>query len=134
MVQRKRILFLASWYPSRENEALGNFVQRHAEVANKVADVTVMYAVSSFKNNSIEFERKSINGVDTLIIFYPKVKSKLPLIKQYLSKRKYLNVLKKGLDYLKVDFDLVHLNEAFPAGLFALYSKKRRWSFQCLII
>ena len=125
-MQRKRILFLASWYPSRENEALGNFVQRHAEVANKVADVTVMYAVSSFKNNSIEFERKSINGVDTLIIFYPKVKSKLPLIKQYLSKRKYLNVLKKGLDYLKVDFDLVHLNEAFPAGLFALYLKNKK--------
>lgn len=126
MVQKKRILFLASWYPSRENEALGNFVQRHAEVANQVADVTVLYAVSSFKSNSIEFERKNINGVDTLIIFYPKVKTNLPLIKQLLSKRKYLNVLKKGFDYLNTDFDLVHLNEAFPAGLFALYLKNKK--------
>mgnify|MGYP005818513435 CR=1 FL=1 len=125
MVQRKRVLFLASWYPSRENKSLGNFVQRHAEAANTVADVTVMYAVSSTKSSSIEFDRNSINGVDTLIIYYPKVKSKPPIVKQILSKKKYLNVLEKGYAFLNLDFDLVHLNETFPAGLFAIYLKKK---------
>lgn len=124
-MQKKRVLFLASWFPSRENKSLGNFVQRHAEAANQVSDVSVLYAVSSEKSTDIEFERNSINGIDTLIIYYPKVKSKLPVHRQIQSKKKYLEVLKKGYHFLNKEFDLIHLNEAFPAGLFALYLKKQ---------
>lgn len=124
-MRKKRILFLASWYPSRENKSLGNFVQRHAETASRVADVTLIYAVSSNSSSSIEFDRNIINGVDTLIIYYPKVKSKLPVLKQILSKRKYIDVLRKGFAFLKKEFDIVHLNETFPAGLFALDLKKK---------
>ena len=123
-MQKKRVLFLASWYPSRENKSLGNFVQRHAEAANQVSDVTVMYAISSEKSTSIEFDRKDVHGVDTLIIYYPKVKIKLPIFKQVQSKKNYLTALKQGFLFLNKDFDLVHLNEVFPAGLFALYLKK----------
>lgn len=119
-MQKKSVLFVASWYPSRENKSLGNFVQRHAEAVNQVSDVTVMYAVSSDKSTSIEFDRKTINGVDTLIIYYPKVKSKVPIYKQLESKKNYLEALEKGYTLLNKEFDLVHLNEAFPAGLFAL--------------
>lgn len=126
MKQRKRILFLSSWYPSRENEALGNFVQRHAEVASKEADVTVLYATSSENNTKIEFDRSSINGVDTLIVYYPKVRTKLPIVKQILSRKRYLEALKQAFALLEENFDLVHLNEAFPAGLFALYLKKNK--------
>jgi glycosyltransferase involved in cell wall biosynthesis len=124
VVRKKSVLFLASWYPSRENESLGNFVQRHAEAANKVADVTVIYAISSQSCTSIEFDRNTINGVDTLIIYYPKVKSIFPVWKQFLSKKNYLDALKKGYAHLKIEFDMIHLNEAFPAGLFAIYLKK----------
>lgn len=123
-MQQKRVLFLASWYPSRENKSLGNFVQRHAEAANQVAEVTVVYAISSHKSTAIEFDRSIVNGVDTLIIYYPKVKTKLPIFKQIESKKNYLEALKKGYLFLNKEFDLVHLNEAFPAGLFALYLKE----------
>ena len=126
MEQRKRILFLSSWYPSRENEALGNFVQRHAEVANKIADVTVLYATSSERATSIEFDRRTINGVDTYIVYYPKTRIRFPFLKQFISRKRYLDALKKVLTRLGERFDLVHLNEAFPAGLFALYLKKNK--------
>lgn len=125
MLHRKSVLFLSSWYPSRENKSLGNFVQRHAEAANKVADVTVLYAVSSKNATSIEFDRITINEVDTLIIYYPKVKSKIPLLKKVLSRAKYLDALKQGYNFLNKKFQIVHLNAAFPAGLFALYLKKK---------
>lgn len=124
-MQRKRVLFLASWYPSRENISLGNFVQRHAEAANEIADITVLYAVSSKKNTSIEFVREKVNGVDTLIVYYPKVKSNIPVLRQLFARSNYLKALKQGFSHLKTDFDLVHLNAVFPAGLFALYLKKK---------
>jgi glycosyltransferase involved in cell wall biosynthesis len=125
VLHRKSVLFLASWYPSRENKSLGNFVQRHAEAANQIADVTVIYAVSSQNAESIEFDRSTINSVDTLIIYYPKVKSKIPLLKQVLSRAKYLDALKQGYRFLNMNFDAVHLNAAFPAGLFALFLKRK---------
>lgn len=125
-MQRKRVLFLASWYPSRENKSLGNFVQRHAEIANNVADITVLYAVSSNKSTNIEFNRSTINGVDTLIVYYPKVKTKFPVVKQIISRKRFLDALNKGFALLEDNFDLVHLNEAFPAGIFALYLKKNK--------
>lgn len=125
-MQRKRVLFLASWYPSRENDLLGSFVQRHAEAAQRVADVTVLYAVSSREVTSVNVERKTVSGVDTTIVYYPKVRYRMPGIRELLSRKKYLDALKKGFAKIDEKFDLVHLNEAFPAGIFALLLKKER--------
>ncbi|MEX1191760.1 MAG: glycosyltransferase family 4 protein [Brumimicrobium sp.] len=120
-MQRKRVLFLASWYPSRVNETLGNFVQRHAEVANKIAYITVLYVVSTDEVKQLEFDRKTINEVDTLVVYYPKSKSRFPVVSQWIKRRRYLNACKKGFSFLDEKFDLVHLNTVFPAGIFAKY-------------
>ena len=40
-----KILFLASWYPSRVNKVLGVFVKRKAEAMTRLCDVALIYVV-----------------------------------------------------------------------------------------
>lgn len=121
----KKILFLASWYPSKENPSLGNFVEKHAEAANKAADIDVLYAVSSNSINECVVQDELVNQVRTVIVYYPKVKSKLPLLKSFLKIRAYRKALVLGFQKLNTTYDLVHLNAVFPAGIFAQWLKNK---------
>lgn len=121
----KKVLFLTSWYPSKENLLLGNFVEKHAVIANEVAQVDVLFAVSSDKVKELEISDKVIEGVRTVVVYYPKVKSNLPIWSSYLKKKTYLDALQAGFEKLNQKYDLVHLNISFPAGLFALRLKER---------
>lgn len=120
----KKILFLASWYPSKENPTLGNFVKKHAEVANEVAEVDVLYAVSSNSVQKIVVQDEIVNKVRTVIVYYPKVQSQFPILKSYLKRKAFLEALKLGFKQLDRDYDFIHLNAVFPAGLFAKWIKK----------
>src|SRR5690554_541931 len=115
----KKVLFLASWYPSKEHKTLGNFVQKHAELANEVANVDVLYAVDSETVSEITIEEELVNKVRTIIVYYPPIKSNVPFISAVLKKETYLLALRKGFKYLDTPYDWVHLNAVFPAGLFA---------------
>lgn len=122
----KHILFLVSWYPSEEHPTLGNFIQKHAEIASSIASVDVLYALSSSRVQKIEVSKETINGALTCIVRYPKVKSKVPFLSSLLKKKQYLKALKYGYETLQTNYDLIHLNVAFPAGLFAQYLKKNK--------
>ncbi|MCA1762395.1 MAG: glycosyltransferase, partial [Flavobacteriales bacterium] len=122
---KKTVLFLASWYPNRGNLFLGHFVQGHAEAACEIADIKVLFATSSEDARDFEMERNTVNGVDTLVVYYPKVKLPIPGAKQLISRKRYLRALKMGFSVLDTHFDLVHLNEAFPAGIFARFLKRK---------
>lgn len=124
-MSNKDVLFLTSWYPSEENSTLGNFVVKHAECSAEIADVTVLYAVSTHRVEDIQVKETMENSVRVIRVYYPKVKSKLPVFKSVLKMQKYKAALQKGYEYLGKKFDIVHLNVAFPAGLFALELKKK---------
>lgn len=121
----KNVLFLASWYPSKENSTLGNFVQKHAELANEVAKVDVLYAVESDSVEEITIDDNIINELRTVIVYFPSVKSKTPLIRSVIKREAYLLALKKGFRYLDKSYSLVHLNAVFPGGIFAKWLKKK---------
>lgn len=121
----KKVLFLASWYPSKKNLSLGNFVQKHAEVANDVAHVDVLYAVSTDEVNSVEISDEVINGVRTVIVYYPKIEFTVPIASSLKKKNAYFKALKQGFELLNQKYDLVHLNAVFPAGMFALWLKSK---------
>lgn len=123
-MQRKKVLFLASWYPSKEHPTLGNFVEKHAEAAATIADMDVLYAVSTDKVNETTIEKFIKNGVNTVIVYYPKVKSKLPIYASFLKRNAYIRAMKEGCQAHNKQYDLVHLNEIYPAGVFALKLKK----------
>ena len=121
----KKVLFLASWYPSKENTTTGNFVQKHAELANEVSNIDVLYATVSKSVEEITVVDELINNVRTVIVYYPPIKSNVPFLSTILKKETYLFALRKGYKYLDTQYDLVHLNAAFPAGLFAKWLKKQ---------
>ena len=124
-MSRKEVLFLTSWYPSDENATLGNFVVKHAECSSEVANVTVLYAISSTRVNKVQIDDQTENNVRVICVYYPKKASNIPLFNSIKKVRTYNHALWKGFNYLDVSFDIVHLNVAFPAGLFALKLKRK---------
>ncbi|PWH81588.1 glycosyltransferase family 4 protein [Brumimicrobium oceani] len=119
----KKVLFLASWYPSKNDTTLGNFVQKHAELANEVACVDVLYAVDSDEVEEITVVDELVNNLRTVIVYYPPIKSNVPFISTVLKKETYLLALRTGYKYLETTYDVVHLNAVFPAGMFARWIK-----------
>lgn len=107
-VQPKRnILFLASWYPSREHPRLGNFVQRHALAVARHHRVCVVAAVPSSRPGTEILQEGSFTEIR---IYFRK---RLPLIS-------CRQALKRGIHKaaeLCGSPELVHLNVAFPAGI-----------------
>ena len=121
----KHILFLPSWFPSRRNPYPGDFIKRHAESASLYNRVTVFYTAIDETIKQPELTEEKINNNLTIYIFYyPVLKGVLsPVIngvKRFSALRKmYTKVFANSLP------DLVHVHVAYPAGLFALYLKKR---------
>ena len=123
-MSRKKILFLSSWYPSKVNPNLGNFVQRHAEAANELTDVTALFVTSSSDVDRYTLEKETINGVATYVAYYPKINGNIPFLSKFKKYSAYLNAAARAFKEIGKEFDLVHLNIAYPAGLFALALKK----------
>lgn len=117
----KKILFLSSWYPSKVNKTLGNFVQRHAESVAVLNSVTVLYLVNSESmDNGIEIEDHIINSVRTVIVYF-----KTGLIKP----KSYRTAFKRGIRHIGKkeirSMDVVHHNVILNQGWQALYLKRR---------
>ncbi|MEN8927400.1 MAG: glycosyltransferase family 4 protein [Flavobacteriales bacterium] len=130
-MQKPNVLFISSWYPSKEHPTLGNFVQRHAESINPSVNLFVVYVTSSEKiTENYEIENKIIDGVNTTIVYYKKVTTKLPFFNSFTKLNRYRKGYKKGIEYVEsqfkiLKFDITHCNVTFPAGFIAQQLKKK---------
>lgn len=131
-MQKPNVLFISSWYPSREHETLGNFVQRHAEAINPFVNLYVVCAISSEAVvQDLEIENNQINGVHTTIVYYKKVTHSIPLISNLTKLKRYKEAYKNGIQFVENQFDIkiwdvTHCNVTFPAGLIALDLKRKK--------
>ena len=128
-MNKKNILFISSWYPNNEDPTLGIFVRRHAISASKYNNVKVLFAKSDEKSSEIRIEEFYINGIEEVIISYPKIKSSFPIISSYLKFKKLLKTYDKGLEYLNDKGflpDIVHCNVMNPVGVIGLNWKNKR--------
>ena len=122
----KHILYLPSWFPSRRKPYPGDFIKRHAEAASFYNRITVFYTAIDENIKEPEIVEEKINeNLFVYIYYYPLVKNILsPVIngvKRFSALRKMYNkIFSASLP------DLVHVHVAYPAGLFALYLKKRK--------
>jgi glycosyltransferase involved in cell wall biosynthesis len=120
--ERKKILFISSWYPTEENPTHGIFVQRHARAVSLLNDVVVLY-VCGTENFENEFTVNRTESFSEHIYFFDKRN------KSMLKKRKIIGDLySKGFKKIADEFgkpDLIHLNVVFPAGIFALELSKK---------
>lgn len=120
--KERHILFLSSWYPNRNAPTLGNFVQKHAEAAALYNQVTAFSVFSSEEVNQITMDESFVNGVNTLVVYYPKVKTSLPFYAQLLKFFRLQKAFYKGWKHIIKKYgtpDLTHLNVVLPIGIFA---------------
>ncbi len=116
----KHILFLSSWYPNRVQPTNGNFIQKHAEVASLVNNITVINIQPDTKLNKIEISKNIKDRLQTIIAYVP-VKSN-PLLK-YLTYKKAFKLAYKQAEEHFGKVEIIHLNHLFPLGYLIQKSK-----------
>jgi glycosyltransferase involved in cell wall biosynthesis len=122
----KHILYLPSWFPSRINPYPGDFIKRHAVSASIYNRITVFFTAIDDKIKKPELVEEKLNdNLSVYIYYYPSLKgtfsSVINGVKRFSALRKMYNKV-----FTNSKPDLVHVHVAYPAGLFALYLKKRK--------
>lgn len=125
-----KILWLASWYPSRIEPFNGDFVQRHAEAASLHYDIEVLHLIKDnegliTKNVLIDETRKG--QLTEKIIYYHSLRTPVLLLNKVLSIIKYRKVFRQqAINYIRQNGkpDLVHVHVPWKAGLTALWLKR----------
>ena len=121
-----KILFLASWYPSRVNKVLGIFVKRKAEAMKRLCDVALIYVVddNSLRNKNYELISETVNNVFTVRVYFKKSPNKIANILLY--NFRYLKSYYLGWCEVKSKWgkpDLIHSNVIDRSGYIALLFK-----------
>lgn len=122
------ILFTSSWFPSKEDETLGNFVERHAIASSLYHHVYVLYVTSAVQNEDFQVDVSEKNGLKTVIVYYKKSNSKLSAPLKFW---RFYKGMKLGLQKLEENYnlkkiDVVHHNVHYEAGIIPLYLKRTR--------
>lgn len=123
---RYKILFLASWYPSRINKVLGIFVKRKAEAMTHCCDIALIYVVDdALMNDKVyDIETTNENNVLTVRVYFRKSKSHV--INLILYNIRYLKSYYLGWRKIKSIWgkpDLIHANVIDRCGYIALLIK-----------
>lgn len=125
MNKKYKILYLSSWYPIPQDPSLGIFIKRHAMASAIYSDVTVVYATSDANvQKTVVANTKSV--IREISIYYPKVKTKIPVLSQCIKLLSYCKNSVKGIRSAGKQpkgYDMVQVNIVFPAGILALFLK-----------
>ncbi|WP_299050922.1 glycosyltransferase family 4 protein [uncultured Polaribacter sp.] len=117
MSQKLSVLFLCGWYPSKVSPYNGDFIQRHAEAVSLGHNVSVIHIITDKSlRTKIKYTSQKINNINSYIGYIKPTRN--PVFKAYLFFKAFKFLIKKV-----GKFDIVHLNEIFPFGIFSLYLK-----------
>lgn len=125
-----KLLWLASWFPSRVDPTAGDFIERHAEaVAPYVTRLDVFHAVrdDSLKPGRIEWTREDRGSFTCWIAYYrpPQLPGVLETALAGLMYMRSFHVLWKQCYRDQDRPELMHVHVAMRAGLVARYWSKR---------
>jgi len=123
-----KILFLASWYPSRVRPLHGIFVKRHAEAVARTCQVAVLSlcADPGLAENHYEVECREDGDLLTVRIYYNTRRLRLPGIARIYKLSRYCRLHRVGFTIIckRMGFpDLAHVHVIYPMGWFALWLK-----------
>ncbi len=107
---------------------MGIFVKRHAEAAALFNNVSVLHIESDETITKTKFSITKKNKFTELIIKYPRVKNKLPLISKIIKIKRYKKLYEYGLGLLKTEGfypDIIHCNIMNPVGIIGHIWKKK---------
>jgi glycosyltransferase involved in cell wall biosynthesis len=124
-----KVLFLASWYPSRVNAFDGDFIERHAKSISLYNKVFVIYIVKdqNIRDGKIVIEKDVSGNLIAYKAYYPSY-SKIGWIEKVHSNRWNFKLYQRIYQTIIHEYgqpDIVHLNVLMKAGLFAWWLKKK---------
>ncbi|MDY0076610.1 MAG: glycosyltransferase [Bacteroidales bacterium] len=123
------ILFLARWYPNREDPMFGLFVRRHAEAAALFQQVSVVYVhATDGLHASYEVERNQSGNLLEYLIYYKKPQAAHPVAKLMGMLRfwKANRMAVKMLEKERGAVDLIHVHILTRLGVLAWLMASRR--------
>lgn len=122
---RKKILWLASWYPNKYDPFDGDFIQRHARAAALNNDVHLVFVKEAEGEGGAEEEWLTTGTLTEQLIYFKKRHGLFgKLQKQYTWRTLFLKaveayIAKNGRPHL------VHVHVPWKAGLIAMAVKKK---------
>jgi glycosyltransferase involved in cell wall biosynthesis len=127
--QIMKVLWLASWYPSKHDLLTGDFFQRHAQAAAMHFDVHVLHIK---RDDQIELsidrtENKKERLSETIILYKPFLHA-VKGISTLFSAIKWNGLMKQEIDqWIKMNGkpNIIHVKAAWKSGLIALWCKKK---------
>ena len=124
MSDRKKILWLVSWYPNKYDPFDGDFIQRHAKAAALYNDIHVLFIKAFDEQVKREEESCQQDGLAEQLIYLPKSKTLTGKIKSFFD---WQQVYKIEVSEVIKNFkpQLVHVHIPWKAGLIALWAKKK---------
>lgn len=125
-----KVLFLASWYPSRVNPFDGDFIERHAKSISLYNKVFVIYVMKdqNIRDGKIVIEKEVSGNLIAYKAYYPYSNSKIGWIEKLHSNRWNFKLYQRIYQTIVHEYgqpDIVHLNVLMKAGLFAWWLKKK---------
>jgi len=123
-MQRKKILWLVSWYPNKNDRFDGDFIQRHARAAAIYQDVHVIFVTDAEMKKTKDEEWNLATGLTEQIIYFRKKKGIAARIRKQLAwKSAFQEAVKNYIEKNGLP-DFVHVHIPWKAGLIALWMKK----------
>ena len=124
MAERKKVLWLVSWYPNKYDAFDGDFIQRHANAAALYDDVHVLFIKQSTEQKEIENTSNKQEGLTEQIIYLPKQQGFYGKWKAY---RQWKEIAKSEMALIieKHRPDLIHVHIPWKAGLIAIWAQKK---------
>ena len=124
MSERRKILWLVSWYPNKYDSFDGDFIQRHARAAALYHDIHVLFVKQAAQQKNTEETITSGKGLTEQIIYLPK---KEWLVGKWSNFRNWRTHYKQQISTIIKNEKpyLVHVHVPWRAGLMALWAKKK---------
>ena len=124
-MQRKKILWLVSWYPNKNDRFDGDFIQRHARAAAIYHDVHVIFVTDTEMEKETDEQWNYATGLTEQIIYFKRKKGiGARLRKQFVWKNIFQGAVKNYIDKNGLP-DGVHVHVPWKAGVIALWMKKK---------
>lgn len=124
MNERRKILWLVSWYPNKYDPFDGDFIQRHARAAALHHNVHVLFVKQSPAQATLETEWNESGGLTEQIIYLPRLNG---LFAKVANHRRWQKEYRSAVALLmKNDCpDLIHVHVPWKTGLVALWAKRK---------
>lgn len=124
-MDRKKILWLVSWYPNKNDKFDGDFIQRHARAAAIYHNVHVIFVTDADMQKVKDEEWNYSTGLTEQIIYFQKKKGiTAKVLKQLTWKNLFQQAVKNYIDKNGLP-DCVHVHVPWKAGLIALWVKRK---------